>query len=418
MVSLCSMTGAVNKEHPLQGINDLKNAGFTAAVLDYEAFAGVEHVIDRKARPDLMRQYYEKMVTVFQDMEVGLPMAKLPFLSPAVGYKDLNKKALDTGYQDLNDFILRINMDCITAAETAGCKMVIVQPLITGVEHGQEYAVNREYYLKLAEHCENRNTKILLTNQCKNIGGHFVRGICSDGITAAEWVDRLNDQAGFERFGFCLDVGSCNLCGQDMQCMAVALGTRIKAVILTENDGQDNARWLPFTCASGSRSTLGWLGLFRGLRECGFDGYLILEAKDTIRSFSPLLRRQILSFCKPLMEYFEMQIGIENNLRRYKKFVLFGAGNMCRNYMKCYGEKYPPLYTCDNNPKLWGTTFEGLNVKNPIELHNLPKDCCVVICNVYYREIEAQLKEMGIENIGYFNDEYMPAFYFDILERV
>ena len=58
------MTGAVNKEHPLQGINDLKNAGFTAAVLDYEAFAGVEHVIDRKARPDLMRQYYEKTVTV------------------------------------------------------------------------------------------------------------------------------------------------------------------------------------------------------------------------------------------------------------------------------------------------------------------------------------------------------------------
>ena len=42
-----------------------------------------------------MRQYYEKTVTVFQDMEVGLPMAKLPFLSPAVGYKDLNKKALD-----------------------------------------------------------------------------------------------------------------------------------------------------------------------------------------------------------------------------------------------------------------------------------------------------------------------------------
>ena len=89
---------------------------------------------------------------------------------------------------------------------------------------------------------------------------------------------------------------------------------------------------------------------------------------------------------------------------------------MCRNYMKCYGEKYPPLFTCDNNPKLWGTMFESLEVKNPEALKHLPKDCCVVICNIYYREIETQLHEMGIVNIGYFNDEYMPSFYFDRLE--
>lgn len=75
-------------------------------------------------------------------------------------------------------------------------------------------------------------------------------------------------------------------------------------------------------------------------------------------------------------------------------------------------DQYPPLFTCDNNPKLWGTTFEGLVVKNPVELIDLPKDYCVVICNSFYREIELQLKEMGIENIGYFNDEYMPSFYF------
>ncbi len=41
----------------------------------------------------------------------------------------------------------------------------------------------------------------------------------------------------------------------------------------------------------------------------------------------------------------------------------------------------------------------------------------MVICNIYYREIEAQLRDMEIENIGYFNDEYMPSFYFDRLER-
>ena len=91
---------------------------------------------------------------------------------------------------------------------------------------------------------------------------------------------------------------------------------------------------------------------------------------------------------------------------------------MCRNYLKCYGEKYPPLFTCDNNGKLWGSVFEGLEVKNPQVLSALPKDCAVFICNIYYREIEEQLRQMGIENpIEFFNDEYMPSFYFDRLEN-
>ena len=94
---------------------------------------------------------------------------------------------------------------------------------------------------------------------------------------------------------------------------------------------------------------------------------------------------------------------------------------MCRNYMKNYGEKYPPLFTCDNDSRLWGSTFCGLEVKSPHALKEVPEDCGIFICNIYYREIEEQLRKMGIEkNVEYFNDEYMPSFYFDrvdIMER-
>ena len=38
--------------------------------------------------------------------------------------------------------------------------------------------------------------------------------------------------------------------------------------------------------------------------------------------------------------------------------------------------------------------------------------------SIYYHEIERQLKDMGIENIEFFNDEYMPSFYFDRLKMV
>ena len=56
-------------------------------------------------------------------------------------------------------------------------------------------------------------------------------------------------------------------------------------------------------------------------------------------------------------------------------------------------------------------------MKNPQSLKELPEECAVFICNVYYEEIRDQLQEMGIRNpIEYFSDEYMPSYYFDRLE--
>jgi len=139
---------------------------------------------------------------------------------------------------------------------------------------------------------------------------------------------------------------------------------------------------------------------------------------DTAGVYSPMLKPQLMQLAKSVVDYFKWQIEIESFLKKYNKRVLFGAGNMCRNYMKCYGDKYPPLFTCDNNKALWGTEFEGLEVKNPEELKKLPADCAIFICNMYYREIESQLREMGVTNpIEFFNDEYMESFYVDRLER-
>lgn len=217
-------------------------------------------------------------------------------------------------------------------------------------------------------------------------------------------------------FGFCLDTGVCNVCGNDMQSFANALGDRLRAVILRDNDGHHNASLLPFTCAYGERPDTDWTGLIRGLRSISFQGDLIVDFTDTLAVFPTLIKPALFSLAREVGDYIKWQIEMESSLKKYKKFVLFGAGNMCRNYMKCYGAKYPPLFTCDNNPKTWGTIFEGLEVKNPEALRQLPEDCCVVICNMYYREIEMQLREMGIVNVGYFNDEHMPSFYFGRLD--
>jgi len=418
MKKVCAMAGTIfNPEKPKQSFKQLKEAGIHEVMFDFGLIVSPEWIlIDRKSeepgfKPKLTRKAYRTIMEQFTEHGFLPSIARLPFVDVRSNPNDMYE------YEDLNKLILQIDIDCIRACEEIGCHNIIVQPLFAGLQLKEAWEANREFYLALAAKCQKEETRLLLINQCRDFDGHLVRGICSDGAEAAVWLDALNREAGKERFGFCLDVGNCNLCGQNIQSMVTSLGRWIQAVILTENDGKNMAKLLPFTNAYGRRSTMDWLGVIRGLRDVSFDGYLILEAVDTTVAFSPLLQPYLVPVYKALLDYFAMQINIENDLKKYDHVVLFGAGNMCRNYMKCYGEKYPPLFTCDNNPKLWNTEFEGLTVKDPEELRHIPENCGVIICNIFYREIETQLRSMEIKNIGYFNDEYMPSFYVDRLKR-
>lgn len=291
----------------------------------------------------------------------------------------------NTKRTDLTEQMYRLHEECIRVCGQTGCRYIVIRPFYSA----DAWELNREYYLRLAKVAQEENVTILLENQCRSMNGHMVRSVCSDGETAARWIDELNreakelwsdkqsrktemrrsdqqDHAARENsFGFCMDAGVCSLCGQDMQEFAAALGDRIKAVILRDCDGRHEGGMLPFTCSRYGQPQTDWLSLIRGLRETGFDGELILYIPDTVISFSPLLRPQLMALARATAEYFKWQIEIENLLKKYDSIVLFGAGNMCRNYLKCYGEKYPPLFTCDNNQKVWGTDFYGLEVKPP-----------------------------------------------------
>lgn len=418
MIVSCFPTGIVNFERPGQGIADIKKAGFTDVVLDFSMcctdadleYVGKKDIRRRKKTfaAENPKELYEAMAPILtkcQSEKVAFSFAIAPHLRR------------DTQREELNGLLKELAEECIRICGNVDCRYLVVRPLFFGIPEDAVWNVNKEFYLSLEPLAKENNVMLLLENQCKSVNGHLVRGICSDGRTAAEWVDCLNAEIGEERFGFCMDVGGCNLCGQNMYDFASELGSRIKAVILRDCNGSDENSMLPFTCVNKRSSQTDWLNLIRGLREVGFDGLLVVDFSDTAATFSPILRPALLRLAKEVADYFKWQIGLENLLKKYPSVVLFGAGNMCRNYMKCYGEKYPPLFTCDNNKALWGTSFCGLEVKPPENLLDIPGDCAVFICNIYYREIERQLRDMGIKNpIEYFNDEYMPTFYFDRLE--
>ena len=411
-------TGIIDIKHPSQGIMDIAGAGFTDMVLDISLYCNPLSFRDmgKKSQryrpgmqiinhPETLSGYLKPLLDQCIRTNMQHSVAIAPYLSR------------DTNHGDFNNTLRQLAEESVKICGKAGCKYLIVKPLFAGIADTELWKVNRELYLHLASYAIEYDVMLLLENQCKDVNGHLVRGICSDGHTAAEWVDSLNEEAGEQCFGFCMDVGVCNLCGQNMYDFSVALGDRLKAVVLRDCDGDREKAMMPFTCVDQGQSQTDWLNLIRGLRQIEFSGNLMLNLADTATAISPILRPGLLQMAKSIADYFKWQIEIERLLKKYQSRVLFGAGNMCRNYMKCYGEQYPPLYTCDNNNSLWGTDFCGLEVKPPENLKQLPEDCAIFICNIYYREIKQQLDNMGIKNpIAYFNDEYMPTFYFDRLE--
>lgn len=407
-----SPSGYVNVRHPGQGLADIRDAGFDEIMLDagLTVNSGLHFIPDDPEK--LLPQSMEAFCKGVRDKHLEMQVAEVP---------ELKNESFHVDIYEANYKWLQIEKAAVTLAVKSGCKSIIVSPHSMCIPIGQEYEENKNFFKSMEAEAEAAGAKdffILIRNDVKYFEGRYERGILSDPYEAGIWVDRLDELSDKVHFGICMDIGNLNICGIDTYEYCRILGDKIKAVILRDNNGNDDDSMLPFSCIKNRNSGTDWLSVIRGLRYLHFDGSMILETRDSARFFPAILRKDMLRLIHRTGEYLDWQIHMGDIMKKYDHIVLFGAGNMCRNYMKNYGDEYPPLFTCDNNSSIWGEQFCGLTIESPEKLKNLPVNTGILICNVYYREIAAQLEEMGIKDgIEYFNDEYLDTFYMDRLKE-
>ena len=381
-----SFKSIINPQKPMRGIGELQKSGFESVMLPIDYFDGV-------------LGDYAQIIEKCKENGIGIPVAYAP--------RAFGEMATENDVVQVPKESIKESIDgSIKICREAGSRYLIVDSC---------WNESEEFLLEIGKEAAACGVSLLMRNQYKRSRNRIVREECTEISRALELLDGLNQKMGEEEFGFCLDTGVCALCRNDAYPFITALDKRIKAVILRECDGYNDVHMMLF---SGITPAISWPDVVRGLRDIGFDGEMVIDFFSTINAFPSFLRPQLYALMKSAADYFCWQVGMELRLKKYPSRVLFGAGNMCRNYMKIYGKKYPPLFTCDNNPKIWGTEICGLEVKPPDALKDLREDCGIFICNIYYREIEAQLREMGIhKNMEYFNDEYMPpSLRFDLID--
>lgn len=409
----CIPAGIVDPLRTGQGLIDLKKAGFDSAVLDLAIYtpemridvAGNDKRTILSREPEKTAEVLTPFLKKCNEISLSISVVYAPFIGR------------DRTTDDLNEIARKLAIESVRLAIDNGFPYVVVRPLSAGISHDDIRSANVGFYSELDEIAGDSDVKILLENQGRSVGGHLIRGFCSDPDEASSLIGELNSIAGRDRFGFCFNVATCSLCGQNPYEVLIRLKGYVDAVVISDNDGIHDTTFLPFSTHCRGDQT-DWLGVIRGLREIGFDGELMIAMEESAHGISPMIRPKLLELAVETAGFICWQIQIEQTVRKYDKRVLFGAGNMCLNYMKNYGEEYPPLYTCDNNPSRWGETFAGLEIRNPEDLKSLPSDTAIFICNVYYREIEEQLKTMGLSNpIERFNDEYLPVLNMNRIDR-
>lgn len=200
---------------------------------------------------------------------------------------------------------------CLEIAGFLGISYVVIHPFKMQYRQTckEEERQNLEFFKRIIETARENQVTICLENLYESIGGRLVEGVCSAPEDAIWYIDSLNEAAGEERFGFCLDTGHLNLVKRPPYETVQRLGRRIKILHLHENDGMDDLHQIPFTFGREAGDGFDWEGLLAGLQETGYDGVLSFETFPSMNSFPESVKEDVLKTIAGIGRYFAGRIG-------------------------------------------------------------------------------------------------------------
>lgn len=383
--------------------DDMKIGIQTAGVLEAKSVEtdiamlkkiGIETVELELNKEHLSKNYYQSLKNALELQRITISQVHMPALPEvSLGGEGTEK-------------MLHIMQECIELCSWLGCPYFIVHPFSVArnytdrrIGKEQEKNINQDFFKSLISFAKKYQVMICLTNELDNVNGHLCMGCCSTVQEVKEYIDTLNAIAGEECFGFCLHMGRALLLSTDIREMLLMLNNRVKTVQLCENDGIRDMAMPPFTSYTVAGQKY-WDGLIRGLQKIGYEGDLIVTVRGFIGGIPSTLKWDTIQWLQKILSHIREKVDFVNVLQSDKKLYLFGSGNGFDNFMKYYGNVCEPVAILDNNQAKWGTRKNGLEICSPqILLQENLERIQIVICNIFFLEIEEQLRKMGIENI-------------------
>ena len=286
MAMIGVQTGGLTGLYGIDGAyRAIREAGFDAADVNLDELLSYRDIIEQR-RPTVFNGTMEESLPYFRPWRdaaekygVVNAQAHAPFPSYVADFE---------GKSDYNDYLMHALEITIAGCAYIGCKKLVIHPFFNMYENmlseEAERDLNLRCYGRLIPAAKQWGVQILLENMFVRYRGKVYQACCSDFHVAAQYVDTLNGMAGEKVFGFCLDTGHALLVGKDIKRAMAALGSRIEAFHIHDNNGSDDQHISPYM------GVLDWDRFAEGLKEINYHGHLSFETHGTVEhAFDPAL---------------------------------------------------------------------------------------------------------------------------------
>ncbi len=184
-----------------------------------------------------------------------------------------------------NKFMLERTKRAFEASAYLGVEIMVVHP-VTYDPEGTDFEVNYKLYQQLKPFAEETGVKIALENMfrrrefkvtdllTKKDEPDYVPAACGTGKDFRQMLDMLDSPL----FVACIDIGHCNLVGEDPAEMIHTIGGKhLQALHVHDNDTLRDAHIFPFN------GTINWKKVTKALAEINYAGNFTFEADNTFK---------------------------------------------------------------------------------------------------------------------------------------
>ena len=157
-------------------------------------------------------------------------------------------------------------------AAELGAKTIVVHPAVIcpHLSADDRFEMNLEFYSKLLPRAKNLGIKIAIENlwaRHRDNTDRIVKSVCSDSAELIRYVDGMDDPY----VTACLDIGHAGLVGESADSMIRALGERLGALHINDNDFMRDRHLMPYT------GGVNFDRVTRALASVGYSGDITLE---------------------------------------------------------------------------------------------------------------------------------------------
>lgn len=273
-MNLCVQSGGLTGHYPISELfQHIADAGFSSVDLNIDTAISRNVLMTRrnqgltiyeKSMPEICA-YFQPQIDAIKAAGLYIYQAHAHF--PACSPKE------DV---DMLDYSIELYKKQILLCQYMNCGRLVIHPIVynhTDKAHTPEFVneLNMKLYTSLIDTLKQTDVTVCLENLFYGYNGMIMEGPCCDTKETCAMIDKLNEMAGKECFGFCVDTGHLNLLGKNQYSYITALGKRIKAFHVHDNDGKSDQHLAPYA------GVIDWDDFCRALKDIGYDGDIDFE---------------------------------------------------------------------------------------------------------------------------------------------